>query len=343
MRRLIERVSTLHTTAQTTAIAPTTSAATRGPAASAIAEATRLEIASDSVIIAKSKAKTRPRMWSGTSTCSPNVDSTHCAPPPEVRDEDHDRRDPERRRESERHVRDAEHRERDADRAEQPPVPGAADAMPEERADQGAHAASGHERADADLASVEDVDAEDRDQREHAGGEAEPGLDADQGEHAVIAAGVLQHLDRGVEHLRVLVTGLARLGERPADAPEQQGRDAERRSVDHERRVASEHGGHDAAEAGSDREHRAPERAVQRVRGRQVARVHQVRGRRRRGRVERGAEDRQQREQRVGEPDRARADEQERGAHADPREVADDHQLPPIEPVDEHAGRAARR
>ena len=49
----------------------------------------------------------------------------------------------------------------------------------------------------------------------------------------------------------MLVAGLARLGERPADAPEQQRRDAERDRVDHERRVAPEHGGDDAAEAGA--------------------------------------------------------------------------------------------
>ena len=168
VRRLIERVSTLHTTAQTTAIAPRRRAATRGPAASAIAEATRLEIASDSVIIAKSKAKTRPRMWSGTSTCRPNVESTHCAPPPRCATKITIAATQSVGRESERHVRDAEHRQRDADRAEEPPVAGAADAVPEERADQRAHAARGHQRADPDLASVEDVDAEDRDQREHA-------------------------------------------------------------------------------------------------------------------------------------------------------------------------------
>ena len=55
-------MSQLHTIAQTTAIAPTSSAAVRGPAASATVAATTLETASDRVIIAKSTAKTRPRM-----------------------------------------------------------------------------------------------------------------------------------------------------------------------------------------------------------------------------------------------------------------------------------------
>ena len=65
------RVRIHQTPAHTTATPPNANAACRGPAASAIQEAARLEIPNDSVISAKSTAKMRPRMWSGTSTCSP--------------------------------------------------------------------------------------------------------------------------------------------------------------------------------------------------------------------------------------------------------------------------------
>ena len=70
-RRRTFRVRSHQAAAHATATPPRMNAEARGPAESEIVAAARLDSASDSVIIAKSTANTRPRMWSGTSRCSP--------------------------------------------------------------------------------------------------------------------------------------------------------------------------------------------------------------------------------------------------------------------------------
>ena len=154
---------------------------------------------------------------------------------------------------------------------------------------------------------------------------------------------VVHDFDGRREHLGMLDVGLAFLGERPADAGQQKRRQQERHRVDDERDVAAEDGRDDTAHRGTDREHRAPQRAAQCVRGRQVVGLDQVRDGSRRRRVERRAEHRQHREQRVRQPHRARSDEQERGADRDARQVATHHELATIEPVDEHTGDGRRQ
>ena len=93
----------------------------------------------------------------------------------------------------------------------------------------------------------------------------------------------------------------------------------------------------DAAERGADREHRAPEGAAQRVRGRQVLAAPRGWGSPPTTPDRTAPRRREDREQWEREPDRARPDEQERDAHDHPCEVASDHQSLAVEPIGQHA------
>ncbi len=154
---------------------------------------------------------------------------------------------------------------------------------------------------------------------------------------------VVHHFDGRRDHPGMFVIGLPWFRERPPDTREQQRGQRERHGVDHEGGVAAEDRRHDAAHRRTDREHRAPQRPAQGVRGRQIRRVHQVRDRGRRGRIERRTEDRQHRQQRVRQPDGARSDEQEGGADGDTSQVAPDHELAAVEAVGQHAGERRRQ
>ena len=133
------------------------------------------------------------------------------------------------------------------------------------------------------------------------------------------------------------VVSALRLGEAPPDRGEQRRRHQEGAGVHEEGRVGPEHGADQAAEPGADGEHRSPERAVQRVRGREILRVDDVRRGRGEGGVERCREGRQHGQQDVREPDRLGADEEERDADHRPGEIADDHQLAAVDPVRERS------
>ena len=91
----------------------------------------------------------------------------------------------------------------------------------------------------------------------------------------------------------------------------------------------------DAAGGGADREHRAPERAAERVGGGQVLRIDHVGQRRRRRGIEDGGEDRQRGEQHVGEPQVVGAHQQERRADHRARQIAGDHQPASVQAVGE--------
>ena len=213
-------------------------------------------------------------------------------------------------------------------------MPWAREPVPDERPDQRTDAARGHQQSEPDVAGVEHLPGEHRDHREHARGGAEPELDRDERPHAAVAARVADRLARriGDPDMRVV---FPRRGERAVYAQQEHRRQRERHGVDDERDVAAEDRGHDASEGRSDREHRPPERAAERVGGREVLGVDDVGQRCRLRGVEDSREQRQAHEQHVREPQVVGPDQQERGADHRAGEVARDHQPAAVEPVGE--------
>ena len=230
-----------------------------------------------------------------------------------------------------------EDRERESDRREEPAVSGSRDPVAQERSDQRAHPACRHQDAEPHLAGIEDVERHHRDQREQTGGGAESELHGEERQDPVVAAREPPCLLGRLDDPRMLGGPPGGLGEGTPDRGEQRGGDQERDRVDEERRVRAERVADETSEPRADGEHRSPQRPVQRVRNGQVSGIDHVGGRGREGGVERGREGREEGQQHVGEPQRLRSDQQERDADHRPREVADDHQLPPVDTVGQHA------
>ena len=145
----------------------------------------------------------------------------------------------------------------------------------DERTDQRADAASGHQESEADVARVEDLAREDGDHREHAGRRAESELHRDERPHAPVLPRVADRLAGRVDDPDVFVVFTGG-GEGSPDAEQQERRERERDGVDREGHVASEDRGHHAAKRRAHREHRAPERSAEGVRGRQILWVDDV-------------------------------------------------------------------
>src|SRR6266542_1464941 len=256
----------------------------------------------------------------------------------EVGEEDRHRADEETPRKAEDHVADTEEEDGGADGHVLPLVAAAGqaahDEWPEERAD----AARGKEHPDAERAGAEDFPAVDAEQGNDAGAEAVAALHDEKCQDARIRAGVARGLADRFEQRRGVVV-LARLVEARAHHPEDARGDEKRDRVDDEGDVAPEAHRHHAADGRADGEHRPPRRSHQHIGGPELLLGHDVRQRRLRGRLEVGradgdadhAEIRERQQRR-----RARQEREEAGAGAG--DVDEDHELAPVDAVDDVPG-----